>query len=311
MMNHFAMILYVLCCIACAATILISGLLYRKFGHKAFKYLSLLMVGAMLLMLMEAVSTYSSIVTADMETFKQIIYLTLNPIGEMIQFLMLPAEAFAAAGKKFPHKLSIISKIYALVIVATLPIAVITGNSAIQLAREFFGQTVFHFYAYIVILTNYRSIPNKVLKKALRSYLILALVVIPPVLIYQLGVLDGFIHKNYFEIPFPYIIYCLLFNILCITNTFRYLFIPIDQESKDIPEQFLLQNHITGREREIIELLLKGYSNKQIGKTLFISAKTVKNHIYNIYQKVQVQNRMQLANSIKLHHSVIKIYNQN
>ena len=304
-MHHFAMFLYVLCCIACAATILIAGLLYRKFGHKAFKYLSLLMVGGMLLMLVEAVRTYSSIVTADMETFKRIVYLTLNPIGELIQFLMFPAVAFAAVGKKFPHKLSIISKIYALAIVATLPVAVTTGDSALQLAREFFGQTVLHLYAYIVILTNYRNIANKALKRALRSYLILSCVVVPPVLIYQLGILDSFIHESYLEIPFPYIFYCIFFNILCIANTFRYLFIPVEREAKDISEQFILQNHITSREKEITELLLKGYSNQQISKTLFISAKTVKNHIYNIYRKTQVRNRMQLVNSIKLHHSVI------
>ncbi|MCK5198979.1 MAG: hypothetical protein KAR21_11540 [Spirochaetales bacterium] len=309
-MHHFAMFLYVLCCIACAATILIAGLLYRKFGHKAFKYLSLLMVGGMLLMLVEAVRTYSSIVTADMETFKRIVYLTLNPIGELIQFLMFPAVAFAAVGKKFPHKLSIISKIYALAIVATLPVAVITGDSAIQLAREFFGQTVFHLYAYIVILTNYRNIANKALKRALRSYLILGLVVVPPVLVFQLGILDGFIHKNYLEIPFPYIFYCLLFNTLCIANTFRYLFIPADREAKDIHEEFLLQHHITNREKEIIELLLKGDSNEQIGRALFISAKTVKNHIYSIYRKTQVRNRMQLANSINVHHSIIKTDSQ-
>lgn len=308
-MDHFAMILYILCCIACSTTILISGLLYRKFGHKAFKYLSLLMVGAMLLMLVEAVRTYSSIVTADMETFKRIVYLTLNPIGEMIQFLMFPAVAFAAVGKKYPHKFSIISKIYAIAIVATFPLAVISGSAVIKLAREFFGQSAFHMYAYIIILTNYRSITNKALKKALKSFLILALVVLPPAIIYQLGILNKFTQNEYLEIPFAYILYCLLFNILCIANTFRYLFIPTDREERDISEQFILQNHITSREKEIIELLLKGYCNKQIAKELFISAKTVKNHIYSIYRKVQVQNRMQLANSIKIHNSYPEIVN--
>ena len=285
-------------------TILISGLLYSKFKHKAFKYLSLLMTGAMLLMLVEAVNTYSSITTTDMETFKRIVYLTLNPIGELIQFLMFPAVAFAAVGKKFPHKLNIISKIYAFVIIATLPITVVIGNSTIQLVREFLGQTTFHFYAYIVILINYRNITNTTVKKALKSYLILGLIIIPPVLIYQLEILYSFIPKHYLEIPFPYIFYCLLFNGLCIVNTFRYLFIPMESELEVISEQFIMQNHITHREKEIIELLLKGYNNTQIGNALFISAKTVKNHIYSIYQKTHVQNRMQLVNCINYYHGI-------
>ena len=55
---------------------------------------------------------------------------------------------------------------------------------------------------------------------------------------------------------------------------------------------------ITGREREIIHLLLKGFNNKQICEKLFISLNTVKTHIYSIYQKTNVKNRMELANLI-------------
>lgn len=56
---------------------------------------------------------------------------------------------------------------------------------------------------------------------------------------------------------------------------------------------------ITEREKEIILLLLKGYNNRQICDKLFISLNTVKTHIYSIYQKTNVNNRMELANLIK------------
>ncbi len=56
---------------------------------------------------------------------------------------------------------------------------------------------------------------------------------------------------------------------------------------------------ITEREKEIIELLLKGYDNKKICEELFISLNTVKTHIYSIYQKTNVKNRMELANLVK------------
>jgi ATP/maltotriose-dependent transcriptional regulator MalT len=52
--------------------------------------------------------------------------------------------------------------------------------------------------------------------------------------------------------------------------------------------------HLTAREKEILELLIKGSSNKQIESDLFISSHTVKNHIYNIYQKLGVKSRGQL-----------------
>jgi DNA-binding CsgD family transcriptional regulator len=58
---------------------------------------------------------------------------------------------------------------------------------------------------------------------------------------------------------------------------------------------------ISNREREIIELLLDGKSNADIEKTLYISPHTVKNHIYNIYQKLGVKNRVQISNLIRDH----------
>jgi ligand-binding sensor domain-containing protein/DNA-binding CsgD family transcriptional regulator len=55
---------------------------------------------------------------------------------------------------------------------------------------------------------------------------------------------------------------------------------------------------LTAREQEILRLILRGESNKEIGGKLFISASTVRNHIYNIYQKLGVRNRLDLINRI-------------
>lgn len=52
------------------------------------------------------------------------------------------------------------------------------------------------------------------------------------------------------------------------------------------------------REREIIEMILKGKSNKEIERELFISPHTVKNHIYHIFQKAGIKSRGQLVSMI-------------
>jgi len=52
---------------------------------------------------------------------------------------------------------------------------------------------------------------------------------------------------------------------------------------------------ISPREAEIVGLILKGFSNKEIAGSLFISLDTVKKHTYNIYRKLGVQNRVQLS----------------
>ncbi len=63
-------------------------------------------------------------------------------------------------------------------------------------------------------------------------------------------------------------------------------------------DDFIARNELTAREAEILRLILQGASNKDIAKKLFISASTVRNHIYNIYQKLGVKNRLELINLI-------------
>lgn len=50
---------------------------------------------------------------------------------------------------------------------------------------------------------------------------------------------------------------------------------------------------LTTREREVLQLMSHGASNKDIAEKLFISGKTVSNHITNIFSKLQVANRAQ------------------
>jgi len=53
---------------------------------------------------------------------------------------------------------------------------------------------------------------------------------------------------------------------------------------------------LTIRESEILDFLAKGFLYKEIATELFISKETVKKHIHNIYDKLQVQNRTEALN---------------
>jgi DNA-binding NarL/FixJ family response regulator len=52
---------------------------------------------------------------------------------------------------------------------------------------------------------------------------------------------------------------------------------------------------LTEREREILEWVAKGKTNREISEALYISENTVKNHLKNILQKLHMQNRVQLT----------------
>lgn len=59
------------------------------------------------------------------------------------------------------------------------------------------------------------------------------------------------------------------------------------------------KNEITRREKEIIELILKGLTNQEIADSLFITLQTVKDHTHNIFLKTGVRNRVELINVIR------------
>ena len=50
---------------------------------------------------------------------------------------------------------------------------------------------------------------------------------------------------------------------------------------------------LTEREEQILKLIAKGFTNKEISRQLSISESTVENHIHHIYTKLRISNRAQ------------------
>jgi len=71
---------------------------------------------------------------------------------------------------------------------------------------------------------------------------------------------------------------------------------PIERDNQEKIEALVTKFEFTKRELEIIELICQGDSNQEIADRLFISLRTVKAHIYNIFTKTGVKSRIQLAN---------------
>lgn len=100
------------------------------------------------------------------------------------------------------------------------------------------------------------------------------------------------------------IVFWLIVNASTLLYGYKYNFLyafngasgyPERENKKNIQEkidEICIQYRITPREKEFIELIYSGKSNKEIAEMLFLSESTVKTHIYNIYRKLDVKNRI-------------------
>ncbi len=62
------------------------------------------------------------------------------------------------------------------------------------------------------------------------------------------------------------------------------------------PGQARADYHITPREVQVLTMLSKGLTYSEVADQLFISIKTLKKHIYNIYEKLHVDNKVEALN---------------
>jgi DNA-binding CsgD family transcriptional regulator len=72
-----------------------------------------------------------------------------------------------------------------------------------------------------------------------------------------------------------------------------------------VPDTSLIsQLELTKRELEILSLLAQGHSNQEIAATIFVSLSTVKTHLQNLFEKLEVKRRTQAIEKAKRLHLI-------
>lgn len=80
---------------------------------------------------------------------------------------------------------------------------------------------------------------------------------------------------------------------------FRKSFFPVNKDRKTISRNDICMPEIlTSKEQQVVYAVAKGLSNKEIAHLMHISPSTVKNHLYTIYKKLNITNRVALMASV-------------
>jgi DNA-binding CsgD family transcriptional regulator len=155
------------------------------------------------------------------------------------------------------------------------------------------------------VYLQYRAVyvPHTDYKKAVKT---LGGIIIFPLAMGSLKLVIGSILGEIAQVLERLVLYLTLvvFNGLIIWWGLKYAPLLAKYDSLDLslkktdPEYLQKKYNITKREMEIIELICRGKTNREIADQLFISVETVKDHNYKIFQKTGVKNRIQLVNLV-------------
>jgi DNA-binding CsgD family transcriptional regulator len=279
------------------AVVALSILACIRFASAGFRLLAVLLAAALLLMIVDLLKEYDQAVSGGMAARLRPLFAALAAAGHGA----LADSSIMLAFQVIKRRIA--GPGLAAVIVVTVLLAAAgfwseARPGATAYAAVILGVSVVQGYALVVMGRSLSRIESAHVRQLIRSILL----VVPPLL---LAIIAQFVAgalgpspSLLGELPMAQVLYLLVFEGLLLVYGLRYLFRPEPAAACLLPDQFISTFNISPRECEIISMIVQGYSNRMIGEKLYISAMTVKNHIYHIYQKTSAGNKVRLINLI-------------
>ncbi len=312
-MAHLIIACYLVVLIAGAAAIAYVVLMARVHSFPFLKPFAFFLAFTNLSALANLTSAYASTnLLSFTAQYEYTVYAKALGSASRLSQLGIVYALFAIAhgfgGRRPSRSVNVIfGVITALLLVSYVVTGILPEGSALGLWIGWAQLTVFYLAALAIIgsllglIISSRHIQSVVERKAVQvfgiSYLSL----------YAVFVLTRFLP---IEVRFPpNALALLMINLvpfLWLARIFpdAYLATPPSVENREAFDRFCQDHGLTPREAGVLKLILQGRSNADIGKELFISIHTVKNHITNVYCKMGVRSRWQL---ISLFHSAERL----
>lgn len=287
-MIHLAFLFHLFALLVGGVAITVAFLRFLHYRNSLIiRFISVLM-GTELIMMGLAVTLYGTIVNLNLYRLSRV----LDSIGVILLSVFMPL--LIAPLFNFPKK-KILEWVHIIIclIIAVLLLGYYRFNFPEISARIgqalFFSTIVFPLIGAVVRKKNF--IGSAHFKRSLHLLFISLAIVLP------LVILDA---SGFTILPHDSSV-GLLMIVLCI-NSIRIawsdLTHPLNSSYVEKVRAFCEKNNLTTREKDIVEALGEGLTNREIGELLFISPKTVENHLSKIYQKSDTDNRFQLIQEL-------------
>ncbi|MBN1758365.1 MAG: helix-turn-helix transcriptional regulator [Chitinispirillaceae bacterium] len=292
-MIHIALFgsLFSLC--AGAVSLTVSMLFFLRYRKRVIVWYSLLLGTVILLALSRMIELYCRIAGIEQTTFGRLLPTIIEKAGYLLGLISGTRFCFCLIGiqlKKWMHLLIVgISVLYTAATFAEL----LNTTSGYQFIRLGVGLPIlFGTYIALCIITALKldSIAERQLRMTVKLFFTLSILVLP------LSLVKYFRDLPYLPWHLENSIVLIVIAVGSIMFAFRFFNRPSYLVQGRISEYFRSRFGTTDREEEIVLCTVQGLSNNEIGQKLCISVRTVESHLYKVFQKTGVKNRIQLIN---------------
>ncbi len=304
-MLHVVVGAYIACFAGGVTLIVVSALASRHLALPPLRDFALLFIASTLILLVEASKTYENAVGTDFGIGLHLTAIAFSVAGNLGMAWYLPAIALQVVGVRpvAPHRALLAALAIAVGCLGGLretAVLLRPGSTASQVLWNV-DYTVLlgiHLLAGAILLRRFSTIQPPRLRVIVRSFLIylavFSVLAVVQLVLQDLPATPSFLKDH----PLGQLLYYLGFVIMALFFLARYFSEPTEGEALSLPEDFVHRFGISNRERDIIEMMGRGLSNSAIAEKLYISTTTVKNHVYHIYRKTGVGNKVQLLNLV-------------
>jgi len=263
-----------------------------------FRQLALVFAAALALLAVPLLKLYEIATTADFGVVARSLYGLLYAVGYGLFIFIVPRLVFTVCALASSARRRVVLA-SASVVAAGLgawhgvdpgPVPDAFANAALLSVQ---------IYAVVILVPWLPRVTDPLLRSLLRR--LCGVVVIGGAVAVAQYVLTDLVpfRSEVRDIPLAQILYFVLNSAALLAFALRSSPARASGGAATVSESFVQRYGISPREKEIIELIVNGHSNRMIAERLFISAMTVKNHIYHIYQKTGAENKIQLRNLIE------------
>jgi DNA-binding CsgD family transcriptional regulator len=302
---HAVFGVYIACFAGGVTLIVVSWFASRRLALRGLRDFSLLFIASTLILIVDGLKTYELAVRSDFGPGLHIAGIVLSSLGNAGIGWYLPTLALEVTGILPTRSRPRLRGGVALVLAclggmneATALAGWGAGPGRILWNADYLALLGVQIYVGAILILGFSRIKGPPLRGIVRAFLVyvgaFAALALAQLVVQDLPSSPIWLRRY----PLEQLLYYLGFTIGALFYIARYVSVPVQAAGFDLSTDFVRRFNISNRERDIIEMMAKGFSNSAIAEKLYISSMTVKNHIYHIYRKTGAGNKIQLLNML-------------